>query len=182
MARGRGLHSLVDAGVMLVALAMVIFLFRDYLLPRLDDGSVTVIDGDSLRQGTSEIRLHGIDAPEYRQSCTSSRGVAYACGKVATEELRRLVGGRDVACKAIESDRYGRVVALCTAGKTLLNEEMVRLGWAVAYTRHATRFVHLEAEARTARRGIWQGPFEPPESYRSRNRDMIKGGVARLED
>jgi endonuclease YncB( thermonuclease family) len=37
----------------------------------LGNGEYAVIDGDSLRKGQTEIRLVGIDAPEYRQSCSA---------------------------------------------------------------------------------------------------------------
>ena len=33
----------------------------------------------------------------------------------------------------IETDRYGRFVATCSAGETDINREMVRLGWALAW-------------------------------------------------
>jgi len=36
--------------------------------------SVHVIDGDSLRTGSEEIRLVGIDAPELRQTCRDGQG------------------------------------------------------------------------------------------------------------
>ena len=32
-------------------------------------GRVIVTDGDTIRKGNLKIRLHGIDAPEYKQKC-----------------------------------------------------------------------------------------------------------------
>jgi endonuclease YncB( thermonuclease family) len=183
MARKRSpLKGLIDGLVMLAAVALIVFLYRTVDLPDLTEGPVKVVDGDSLRRGDTAIRLHGIDAPEYQQSCRNERGEEYACGKEAAATLRELVGGRDVDCKPVDSDRYGRIVALCAAGETKLNEEMVRLGWAVAYLRHSGRFALIEAEARKAHRGIWQGEFEEPEAYRERHRDPVQGNLGGLDD
>lgn len=34
------------------------------------DGTATAKDGDSLMVGSREVRLFGIDAPEYKQTCS----------------------------------------------------------------------------------------------------------------
>ena len=57
---------------------------------------------------------------------------------------------------------------------------MVRLGWAVAYTRHSLSYVRLEAEARRAKRGIWAGRFEMPEDYRARQH-LVQGNVGEAD-
>jgi endonuclease YncB( thermonuclease family) len=163
---------------MIVAVALVTFLYRGFVPRDLEDGPVKVIDGDSLKRGEAEIRLYGIDAPEYRQTCKDASGGDYPCGRDAAEMLRQMIGGRDVSCRAVETDRYDRLVALCMAGQTVLNEEMVKRGWAVAYLQHSSRFAGLEAESRANRRGIWQGEFEMPENYRARNRGLVRGDVA----
>src|SRR5690606_19718886 len=56
-------------------------------------GPVIVNDGDSITLGTERIRLRGIDAPEFNQSCRSN-GIDYPCGRRARESLAALVGGR----------------------------------------------------------------------------------------
>ncbi len=53
---------------------------------------------------------------------------------------------------------------------------MVRKGWAVAYVRHSLNYATLEAEARRAKRGLWEGRFEEPEAYRNRQR-VIRGDL-----
>ncbi len=182
MARRSPLKSIIDALVMLAAMLLVVFLYRGLVLKSPEDGPVKVIDGDSLRRGETEIRLHGIDAPEFRQTCKDARQREFACGQEAASALKRLVAGRDVSCKPVEHDRYNRLVALCSAGKTLLNEEMVRQGWAVAYLIHSSKFTALETEARSAKRGIWQGEFERPQHYRERTRNLVRGNAAGIED
>ena len=98
----------------------------------LGGGPILVVDGDSLRQGDTDIRLHGIDAPEYRQTCRDKHGAEYPCGKQAMNALRNLVREGEVSCISIETDRYGRAVSVCKRGELEINGEMVRLGWAVA--------------------------------------------------
>jgi endonuclease YncB( thermonuclease family) len=182
MARRTPVRSIIDAVVMLAALALIALLARSLGLGVFEEGLVRVLDGDSLRREALEIRLYGIDAPEYRQHCRDGAGQDYECGRQAAEVLRQMIGGGDVACRPVETDRYGRLVALCSAGKLALNEEMVLAGWAVAYRRHTDRFARLEALARAARRGIWQGPFEMPEEYRARTRSPVQGNMAGGED
>jgi endonuclease YncB( thermonuclease family) len=101
----------------------------------LGTGLVQVVDGDSLRKGDTDIRLYGIDAPEYRQSCKDKHSTEYSCGKQSANALRGLVKGQEVSCSSVETDRYGRAVAVCRVGGLDINGEMVRLGWAVAYSR-----------------------------------------------
>lgn len=143
-----------------------------------ETGSFTAIDGDSLRKGEKEYRLHGIDAPELRQSCSGPDGVDYPCGRRAQDHLRALVRGQTLDCTIQETDRYGRRVAQCSAGGTDINREMVLSGWAIAYRRHGTAYGAAEAEARAQRRGLWQGAFEPPERWRERHRrDLMRGAA-----
>jgi endonuclease YncB( thermonuclease family) len=162
----------MDGLVFIIVLTLVLSAMKQFGWIDLGVGSLQVVDGDSLRRGDTDIRLHGIDAPEYRQNCRDKHGAEYACGKQAANALRSLVGAREVSCSSIETDRYGRAVAVCRIGKLEINGEMVRLGWAVAYSRHSFSYVRLEAEARRAKRGIWAGSFETPEDYRARQHQV----------
>lgn len=141
-----------------------------------ESGQFSAIDGDSLRKGEHEYRLHGIDAPELHQQCQGADGRDYACGRAARDRLRSLISGQPLACDIAETDRYGRRVAQCRAGPKDINREMVLSGWAMAYRRHGTDYAEEEADARKARRGIWQGDFEIPERWRSQHRNSIKRG------
>ena len=172
--------SVIDAALFLVVLTIVLAAMKQFGMIDLGVGSLQVLDGDSLRRGDTDIRLHGIDAPEYRQTCRDKHGVEYACGKQAANALRSLVGAREVSCASIETDRYGRAVAVCRIGDLEINGEMVRLGWAVAYSRHSLSYVRFEAEARRAKRGIWAGSFEPPEDYRARLR-LVQGDLGEAD-
>jgi endonuclease YncB( thermonuclease family) len=154
----------------IVAAGLVLITLRVFNQVTVTPGTADIIDGDSFRLGKDEIRLNGIDAPEYRQTCRDEKKRDWNCGREAADALRRLVRGREVDCTGLDADRYGRLVSRCNAGGIELNAEMVRLGWAVAYTRHGTFYVAQENEARRERRGIWRGTFDPPEDWRESHR------------
>ena len=155
---------------MLLLLAAITFIARQAGWLPDETGSFTAVDGDSLRKDGKDYRLHAIDAPELFQTCRKADGSEYDCGRVARDQLRSLIGTATVTCQVLDTDRYGRAVSECSAGKLNLNDAMVRAGWAVAYTRHGLDHAAAEGEARAARRGIWQGSFQMPEAWRAANR------------
>lgn len=122
-------------------------------------------DGDSLMVGSREVRLFGIDAPEFDQQCKRA-GRSWACGSEARERLSQLATGRDVRCVSVETDQYGRFLSRCSAGGTDLNRAMVASGYAVAFRRYSLDYVSAEASAKAARRGLWSGEFEMPSEFR----------------
>lgn len=174
-------RSLVDGLVFLALFALIAFAMgrTGWFAP--EEGRFLAIDGDSLRKGEQEYRLHGIDAPELHQQCQDAHGRDYACGRAARDELKRLVTGQTLTCEISETDRYGRLVADCRADGTDINRAMVLSGWAIAYRRHGTSYAQEEAEARSARRGIWQGRFETPERWRDQNRTSLMQGSTAAE-
>ncbi|MFN4143808.1 thermonuclease family protein [Aestuariivirga sp.] len=143
-----------------------------WLMPA--SGRFTAVDGDSLRRDGQDYRLHAIDAPELDQHCKRATGEDYACGREARQALRGLTEARTLDCRILETDRYGRLVAECLAGDLSINREMVRMGWALAYRRHSRQHAEAESQAREARRGLWQGRFERPESWRQRHRQQAR--------
>ncbi len=163
-------RSLTDLGVLAAAALLVLVGIRVFNQVTVTPGAADIIDGDSFRLGKDEIRLNGIDAPEYRQTCRDAAGREWSCGREAARALRGLVASRIVDCTGLDADRYGRLVSRCAIGDLVLNAEMVRLGWAIAYRRHGTLYVREEAEARRGRRGIWRGTFDLPEDWRAVHR------------
>ena len=45
-------------------------------------------------------RLHSMDAPEMRQICFAA-GQPFGCGVVARDQLKRIIGGRELACTGL---------------------------------------------------------------------------------
>ena len=129
-------------------------------------GVATVVDGDTLEIRGERIRLHAIDAPESDQLCRRSDGAVWPCGRRAAFALADKIGRGTVTCHGRDTDRYGRLVAVCFHQGQDLNGWMVLNGWAVAYRRFGQDYVREEDGARTARRGVWSGTFDMPWDWR----------------
>jgi endonuclease YncB( thermonuclease family) len=114
-------------------------------------GAARVIDGDTLEVGGRLIHLHGIDAPETGQVC-ALYGQPSPCGREATNLLRRLTDGQVVACREVDRDRNGRIIAKCKAGWMDLGAEMVTMGMAVAYLRNSDDYLRNSEQWRKGER------------------------------
>ena len=156
-------RRLLDYGLTTIILGLLILLAArlDRVETRQTQGAAIVNDGDSITLGTERIRMRGIDAPEYTQTCRRN-GADYACGTLARQSLVRLIAGRPVTCSGWQRDRYGRLLGDCKAGGTDLNRGQVEAGWAVAFG----DFESEEATARAAKVGIWAGTFDQPQDWR----------------
>ncbi len=151
-----------NSSIILIALllALVMWLTREEL-PKEVSGRAKTVDGDSLFVADEEIRLVGIDAPEGRQMCKRAAR-DWSCGREAARQLRRLIGDQEVFCDVEDIDKYNRLLAVCDVGEIELNRWMVKHGWAVSYG----RYEYEEGEAERKKRGIWQGTFEQPRTWR----------------
>ncbi|WP_103332696.1 thermonuclease family protein [Pseudotabrizicola formosa] len=129
------------------------------------DGAARVIDGDTLDLQGQRVRLFGIDAPERGQSCDRA-GQSWDCGAWSAQMLARTIANRKVTCTRQDTDRYGRMVAICTVGGTDLARAMVRDGAAQAYRRYSDRYVADGSVARAAGLGLWAGRMTTPEAHR----------------
>jgi endonuclease YncB( thermonuclease family) len=160
------LRTLLDYGVTVVLLGLLLLVAARLERANMRDerGTAVIADGDSITLGATRIRLRGIDAPEYAQTCQKD-GIDYACGKRAREALAAMTAGRAVSCAGSQHDRYGRLLGNCTAGGVDLNRAQVQAGWAVAYG----AFESEETAARAAKVGIWAGTFERPQEWRQRH-------------
>ena len=137
--------------------------------PESADPTVQVIDGDTLRIGGNAVRLFGIDAPELKQLCRA-QGQDYACGQRAREYLEALVRGKQVECRVLSNDRFGRHVSWCVIdGRRDLAYQMVLAGWALDYGRYSDGYyADPEHRARILQRGMWDGTFVEPWEWRRR--------------
>lgn len=130
---------------------------------------VQVLDGDTIKIGAVTYRFHGIDAPEKAQNCPRA-GVEWLCGQEAAKYLRALIASGPVDCVSREQDRYGRLIAICRVGNIELNREMVRNGFAWAFTRYSSDYVLEEQAARDQRLGIWNSTAIPAWEWRREKR------------
>ncbi len=155
-------------GLFLIAVAALTLIG----LPALADitGPARVVDGDTLEIADQRIWLHGIDAPELKQTCRTRKGKEQWCGELAKQALQYLVQGQEVACKGDQNDRYGRLIAVCFIGPFNLNEQMVADGWALAYRKYSQKYIRAEIFAKARNEGIWRTEFVPPWEWRRQQR------------
>jgi micrococcal nuclease len=126
---------------------------------------VGVTDGDTVTvlhaNKPERIRLHGIDCPEKGQ----------AFGTRAKQAASEMVFGKDVAVRVHGKDKYGRTIgAIILSDGTNVSKALVRGGWCWWYRKYAAGDIDLaraEAEARKAKRGLWQDAAPvPPWDFR----------------
>jgi micrococcal nuclease len=115
-----------------------------------------IADGDTFScRDRRRVRLLGIDSPELGQG---------EPGRQAQAALQRLLPSgatvrleRDVTPR----DRFGRELAYVWTGSRMVNELLVREGWAVLYTlppnvKYAQRLEQAQKTARTTGAGLWK--------------------------
>ena len=137
---------------------------------------VGILDGDTisvLREGKAvKVWLYGVDAPEKAQ----------AFGTQARKFTSDFAFQRDVTVQIRATDRYGRLLGevLLPDGRSL-NQELVKAGmawWYRPYAAKDTTLAQLEAEARTAQRGLWADAHPvPPWQWRKGNREPARGAA-----
>ncbi|MEE4188793.1 MAG: thermonuclease family protein [Roseobacter sp.] len=129
-------------------------------------GSVSVIDGDTFDVGGTRVRLYGIDAVEGAQECTNKQGATWRCGEWVTSEVRSRYEGKLARCTAMDTDRYGRVVARCDVGGADVGRMLVRDGLAFAFRRYSMDYDLDEKAAVISGAGLHASQVQSPEQYR----------------
>ena len=124
---------------------------------------VRVVDGDTihvqLADRVEKVRYIGVDSPEIHHPVKGEE----PGGREAATVNRGLVEGRRVRLEldVRTRDRWGRLLAYVWVGDTMINAELIRLGYAHVMTvppnvRYQELFVKLQREAREAGRGLWR--------------------------
>ena len=141
-------------------------------------GAATVIDGDSLYIGDTEVRLYGVDAFEFEQTCAGE-----PCGAAAAQSLADIAGRHPVRCVGIAGDSCGRLIAVCRTRGRDLGREQILAGLALADRSMTDDYVTEEAEARAAVAGTWATDFATPWDFRATlATDLDRGcAISRLE-
>jgi endonuclease YncB( thermonuclease family) len=128
-----------------------------------------IMDGDSFVLGTRKLRLDGIDAPEYKQTCEYAASITWECGKVARAALEQMLREPGLACVAGAHDRYGRSIATCSNRRLPdIAAAQVANGMAVSHEFYGMRsYGEEEDAAMSAKSGIWVGKFIMPSEWRA---------------
>jgi endonuclease YncB( thermonuclease family) len=131
---------------------------------RVSDGDTIVVskNGEQIR-----VRLYGIDTPEKRQ----------VFGTQATRFVSQRVLHKTVRVDEVDTDRYGRVVAMVyNDGPQSLNEQLVQAGLAWVYERYCRgpecdTWLDMQRLAASRGDGLWQDPMAiPPWTWRKTRR------------
>ncbi len=129
-----------------------------------DGNTITVLNSETMKD--VKIRLYGIDTPEKGQ----------AFGKKAKQFTSDMVFGKVVEVEVMDTDRYGRTVALVAVNKQILNEELLKAGYAWVYYQYCHEMIcHAWADyqfaAKLDKRGLWRDPDPiPPWEFRRKKR------------
>lgn len=126
-----------------------------------------VIDGDTIAvrsKGNTEeiIRLYGIDCPESGQ----------LFGTNAKKAAADLVLNKEISVQAVETDKYGRTVALVFGDEISLQKELLQNGMTWVYPKYCKavlceEFYALEQKARSEKIGLWKYQSTAPWLWRN---------------
>ena len=130
-------------------------------------GRAYATGADTVRVGSTLVRLAGIEAHESEQRCGRGSN-RWRCRGVAETVLSRLINSRTVSCALSGSDDAGRTLGRCTVGQTDVAAELVRQGYLFAEGGILARYAGEEREARAAKAGLWAGDVERPAEYRAK--------------
>lgn len=133
------------------------------------NGQIRVIDGDTIDVGGTRVRLYGIDAPEASQTCQNDQGATWNCGAWVSRQVRAQFQGRQARCEALDTDRYGRIVARCSVAQQDMGATLVAQGLAFAYRRYSMDYDLIEKQAAAADRGLWTSRVQEPATFRQNN-------------
>jgi endonuclease YncB( thermonuclease family) len=124
-----------------------------------------IVDGDTIHVATEngrilKIRLYGIDAPELS---VDKRGRHQPYAEQAKTNLKSLIDGQRITYQTMDTDRYGRIVAIVYYRQNDVNLEMIKNGSAWAYPRyldknHLKTYEAAESRARRTKTGLWSLP------------------------
>lgn len=118
-----------------------------------------VVDGDTIVLSTGQtVRYIGIDTPE----TVDPRREVGCFGKEASDKNKTLVLGKEVRLEKdiSDTDRYGRLLRYVFVNGQMVNELLVREGYAHASSyppdvTYQELFIEAEKEARDQGKGLW---------------------------
>ena len=127
---------------------------------RISDGDTLWVRPDDGR-APIRVRLQGLDAPELCQSG----------GAAARAALAQQLTGRRFRVRVLRRDDWGRLLVRITVEAKDVGAELVRQGqaWSDGWRHHPGPYAAEEAQARSARRGVFAQAAERPREFRRRH-------------
>lgn len=148
--------------VFLISTLIIISLIPSFVFAKMFDAAVVrIVDGDSIVVATGnnviELRLYGIDCPEYDQPFA----------KAAKAYTKNALLGQEVTVEGGETDKYGRLVAVVYVKHSAINQELVVAGLAWVYPRFCKKRICRrwkvdERMAQSKKIGLWKGSEPTP--------------------
>lgn len=130
------------------------------------NGTIRVIDADTIDVDGVRVRLFGIDAPEMGQPCAKD-GRTWDCGAWTRDAVRNRFEGAYARCRQQDVDRYGRIVAQCAVDGQDMGQMIVASGLAWAFRRYSDIYDLDEKAAAVAERGLWAVDVQLPSAFRA---------------
>ncbi len=128
--------------------------------------AIRIVDGETIGLGDRVVRLAGIAAPSRGEDCRRGSGEVFDCGAASTAALMRLVSGRNLSCRIVGQDGFGRGLGQCEAAGADVNRALVRGGFAVSTT---SALRSEEDAARRSAQGLWANAAGAPDTWRQRD-------------
>ncbi len=118
-----------------------------------------VVDGDTIEiEGGKKVRYIGMDTPEIHHP----KKPVECFGQEAYEVNKSMVEGKNVKLEkdVSETDRYGRLLRYVSVDGVMVNDYLVRQGYAYASTyppdvKYQDQFRQAQQEARENKKGLW---------------------------
>ena len=119
-------------------------------------GNAYVTGGDGVQVAGQEVRLVGLNAPEWDPQAEHQDGSWFDHGRHVKSVLIKEIGGKHVRVSVEGTDRFGRLLGTVTCEGRDIGEWLVREGHALAA--YDDRYKPVQREARKAKRGMWAHP------------------------
>lgn len=133
-------------------------------------GEAYVIDGDGIKVAGVEVRMGGIDAPEWDQMAQDSNGRWFNHGKHVKDVLSRRLEGKTIKVVTEGRDKYGRTIGTLFCEGTDIGEWLVLNGYAIAA--YDEKYKEHEQDARRDKNGMWgYSTAYDPRSWRHKEED-----------
>ena len=90
--------------------------------------------------------------------------------KFQLKNYKKKINNKVITCKILDIDRYKRLIGECYKRNLNLNSWLVSNGYAVAYRKYSKKYISKEINAKSEKKGLWQGKFEMPWDFRRKKR------------
>jgi len=118
-----------------------------------------VVDGDTIEISSGEkVRYIGVNAPE----SVDPRRPIQCYGHEASAKNKELVEGKTVRLEKdiSDKDKYGRLLRYVWVGDIMINEQLVREGFAQVSTyppdvKYKDQFIEAQRLAKEEKKGLW---------------------------